>query len=99
MAVDTINEDYRLVGENRLVRYASFLMKYFFPLHDDLCFEEGRLMKQYAYGTDEEKEEAYSSEVSRGEALEDRFSGKGLAQMVNTAKCVRTHRHCNALEK
>ena len=47
----------------------------------------------------EEKEEAYSSEVSRGEALEDRFSGKGLAQMVNTAKCVRTHRHCNALKK
>ena len=58
VAVDTINEDFRLVGENRLVRYACFLLKYFFPLHDDLCVEEGRLMKQYVCGTAEEKEEA-----------------------------------------
>ena len=27
-------------------------------LHDELCFEEGRLMKQYVTGTEEEKEEA-----------------------------------------
>ena len=27
-------------------------------MHDDACFEEGRLMKQAVYGTEEEKEEA-----------------------------------------
>ena len=42
----------------RLVRYATFLLQYFFPLHDELCFEEGRLMKQYATGTADERAEA-----------------------------------------
>ena len=58
VAVDTINEDFRLVGESRLVRYGAFLLQYFFPIHDDLCAEEGRLMKQYVTGTDAEKAEA-----------------------------------------
>lgn len=58
VAIDTINEDFRLVGDNRLVRYTCFLLKEYFPLHDELCREEGRLMKQYATGTEEEKKEA-----------------------------------------
>ena len=58
VAVDTISEQYRMVGENRLARYGSFLMEYWFPIHDDLCIEEGRLMKQYITGTEEEKAEA-----------------------------------------
>ena len=58
VAVDTISTEFRLVGESRFIRYASFLLKYFFPLHDELCAEEGRLMKQYACGTPAEKEEA-----------------------------------------
>ena len=58
VAVDTISTKYRLVGETRLVRYASFLLQYYFPLHNDLCWEEGRLMKQCAIGTEEEKAEA-----------------------------------------
>ena len=58
VAVDTISDEFRLVGENRLVRYGCFLLKNYFPLHDELCFEEGRLMKQYAMGTPEEKKEA-----------------------------------------
>ena len=58
VAVDTINEDFRLVGENRLVRYTCFLLKNYFPLHDELCIEDGRLMKQYITGTAEEREEA-----------------------------------------
>ena len=58
VAVDTINEDFRLIGENRLTRYACFLLKYFFPLHDDLCIEAGRLMKQYVTGTADERDEA-----------------------------------------
>ena len=58
VAIDTISREFRLVGEKRFVRYGTFLLKYYFPLHDDLCFEEGRLMKQYATGTAAEKAEA-----------------------------------------
>lgn len=58
VAVDTISAEYRIVGDMRLVRYARFLLDNFFPLHDELCCEEGRLMRQYATGTEEEKAEA-----------------------------------------
>ena len=58
VAVDTISEEFRLVGERRLAKYACFLLQEYFPLHDELCAEEGRLMKQAACGTQEEKEEA-----------------------------------------
>ncbi|MBR6005939.1 MAG: hypothetical protein IK063_06925, partial [Clostridia bacterium] len=58
VAIDTIDENFRIVGGFRLGKYATFLLKYYFPLHDELCREEGRLMKQYATGTAEEKAEA-----------------------------------------
>jgi len=50
VAVDTIDKTPRFVGELRLVRYAQFVWENFFPLHDELCFEEGRAMKDYACG-------------------------------------------------
>ncbi len=58
VAVDCISAEYRLVGDLRLVRYADFLMNCYFPLHDELCYEEGRLMKDYVSGTPDEREEA-----------------------------------------
>ena len=58
VAVDTISPDFRLVGDLRLVQYACFLLREYFPIHDEACFEEGRMMKQYATGTPEEKQEA-----------------------------------------
>jgi len=61
VAIDTISTEYRIVGESRNVRYARFLLDNFFPIHDELCYEEGRLMKQYVTGTDEEKEFAAKS--------------------------------------
>ena len=54
VAVDTISKEFRLVGEMRLVRYGCFLLRNYFPLHDEACFEEGRLLKQYFKGTPEE---------------------------------------------
>ncbi len=48
VAVDSISKELRLVGDTRFVRYGSFLLREFFPLHDELAFEEGRLMKDYA---------------------------------------------------
>lgn len=61
VAVDTISDEFRLVGDMRFVRYGCFLLKNYFPFHNELCFEEGRLMAQYANGTDSEKEEAYKT--------------------------------------
>lgn len=53
VAVDLLVPDKRLVGDLRLVRYARFLLEYYFPVTEELCFEEGRLMKAYVCGTDE----------------------------------------------
>lgn len=50
VAVDTISREFRLVGDFRLAKYACFLLKEFFPLHDELCYEEGRAMKDYVCG-------------------------------------------------
>jgi hypothetical protein len=58
VAVDTISKEFRLVGENRFVRYACFLLNNYFPRHDELCREEGRLMRICAVGTEEEREDA-----------------------------------------
>lgn len=53
VAVDSISTELRVVGEMRFVRYATFLLREFFPLHDELCFEEGRLMKDYTCGDED----------------------------------------------
>ena len=58
VALDTSQPEFRFIGEERLIRYSTFLIRNYFPIHDDLCFEEGQAMKQYAVGTEEEKEEA-----------------------------------------
>ncbi len=56
VAVDTISEEYRVVGELRLVKYATFLLQNYFPIHDELCFEEGRAMKAFAANEDGARE-------------------------------------------
>ncbi|MDY0232354.1 MAG: hypothetical protein RBR88_07710 [Candidatus Saccharicenans sp.] len=38
----------RAYGPFRLVNYSHFLLRYVLPLHDEMCFEEGRLMLEYA---------------------------------------------------
>jgi hypothetical protein len=48
----------RLYGEYRYVAYMLFLLTEYFPLHDELCFEEGRLMKEYAAGDKEAARDA-----------------------------------------
>ena len=56
VAIDGISKELRLVGDLRLSRYAWFLLQEFFPLHDDLCYEEGRAMKDYVCGVEGAKE-------------------------------------------
>ena len=58
VAVDTISKEYRLVGEFRLQKYASFLMENYFPLHDRIAAMDGELMREYILG------EADASELS-----------------------------------
>jgi hypothetical protein len=40
----------RPYGTHRDVAFVLFLLEEYFPLHDELCFEEGRLMKDYVCG-------------------------------------------------
>ena len=45
--------DYRLYGPYRTVKYGRYLMETYFPRHDEMCWEQGRLMKDYALGDPE----------------------------------------------
>lgn len=56
IAVDTNRCDYRLVGDFRLMKYASFLMENYFPLHDLACKAEGYYMNRYLAGDARAKE-------------------------------------------
>lgn len=50
VAVDTISKEYRLVGDFRWIKYGSFLMEHYFPLHDRACAAEGYYMNRYLAG-------------------------------------------------
>ncbi len=56
VAVETAGgESYRVDGPYRMVKYAMFLLENYFPRHDELCIEEGILMKNYICGDEEAK--------------------------------------------
>ena len=51
VAVDSMpGEEVRVYGSMRLVKYGRFLLDYYFPEHDELCFSEGRAMRNYVCG-------------------------------------------------
>lgn len=56
IAVDTISEEYRFVGDFRLMKYASFLIENYFPIHDLACKAEGYYMKLFATGDEKAKD-------------------------------------------
>ncbi len=72
IAVDTLDEHPRYVGDYRFLRYATFLEKNYFPLHDELCFEEGRAMKDYVNGVPGAKEQLESLS-GRTQALLEKY--------------------------
>ena len=43
-------EDIRIYGDFRLVKYARFLLENYFPMHNELCFAEGKLIECYVLG-------------------------------------------------
>lgn len=71
VAVDTISKEYRIVGEYRLQKYATFLMETYFPIHDEQALIDGMLMGKYAL------KEATKSEVeligARAKALMKKY--------------------------
>lgn len=50
VAVDTISAEYRLVGDFRFIKYGSFLMENWYPLHDRVCAAEGVFLASYSNG-------------------------------------------------
>ncbi len=62
----------RVYGPFRLVKYTMFLLREVFPQHDELCFEEGRLMIQYAAG-DETAVDRLRALQGQTERLYDRY--------------------------
>ena len=60
-------EEERVYGPYRLVRYAHVLLDQYFPSHDELCVEEGILMREYAMG-DESVKERLASLAPRADA-------------------------------
>lgn len=50
IAVDTISKEYRLVGEYRLQKYATFLVENYFPVLEKSAINEGSLMFDYVNG-------------------------------------------------
>ena len=46
MAIESIpNEGTRIYGEFRLVKFTEFLLREYFPVHDNRCFIEGSIIE------------------------------------------------------
>jgi len=71
VAVDSISKEYRLVGEFRLQKYASFLMENYFPIHHRQAAMDGELMRLYAVNEAEREEVNLIS--ARAEKLMKKF--------------------------
>jgi hypothetical protein len=68
VAVEEIpGEAIRAYGPFRLVKYAQFLFREVFPLHDELSYEEGQIMKQYIEG---DKKATSKLKVLKGQTKE-----------------------------
>lgn len=50
---EPVDQQARVYGPYRLVKYARFLLREVLPLHDELCAEEGRYMLRYVAGDSE----------------------------------------------
>lgn len=67
-------EEYRVYGPYRFVKYARYLLDNYFPRYDELCVEQGRLMKEYACG-DVDALSALKSMQGRADVFAKRFFG------------------------
>ncbi len=73
VAVESIPTDRpRPVGPLRLVKFALFCEREIFPMHDEFCVEEGRLIQAFAMGEDSAAE-LLGKLAGRTQALYDRL--------------------------
>ena len=66
----------RVHGDYRLVSYVLFLLSEYFPIHNDMCYEEGRLMIELAYGDEQNAAEELRRRAGKMDALIRRYMGK-----------------------
>ena len=69
----------RVAATYRLTKYVCFLLDRYFPFHDELCFEEGRLMRE-AYLGDETASAALAGISGRVETYRERFFGRKTSE-------------------
>lgn len=72
------NERPRVYGEMRMVRLVLFLLKEYFPLHDELCVEEGIQLKRGAMGSREAKQVLQTLQGRTGRLLAHLYEGTEL---------------------
>ena len=65
VAVDTISKEYRLVGEFRYIKYASFLMENYFPIHDRQAFLDGEILFDYFCGNATKEDVEFASKRAK----------------------------------
>lgn len=76
VAVETLpGESVKIYGKLRLVFYTHFLLKNYFPLHDELCNVSGTMLCDYVHGEDDLKESIIKAE-EKIKKLEKEFFGK-----------------------
>lgn len=57
VAVETLpGENVRVYGSLRLVKYAQFLLRNYFPIHCELCSASGLFIEEYVHGDEAAKE-------------------------------------------
>ena len=64
VAVEHENKDTsRVYGDFRLVKYTHFLLRNYYPIHNDICFAQGDMMVDYVLGNKELKKMIEEQEI------------------------------------
>ncbi len=67
----------RIHGSYRMASYAMFLLREYWPLHDELCYEEGRAMKAFLCGDTDERKILELTQGRTARLLERCFGDQG----------------------
>lgn len=70
------DENFRVYGDFRMVKYANFLLLNYYPDYINLCFEQGNLMKEYARTKDPETVKIAKKLKARSDAFTKAFFGR-----------------------
>lgn len=76
----------RVYGNYRIVKYLRFLLDNYFPIHDNLCFNESLIMKDYICGVSGTKEELERVSGRTEEFRKHIFRGAALEYIHNEEK-------------